>query len=79
MQVEVNGTFFQRTLGIRAVRPARVWKFIQTGKASKSTRLTARSDAVSADLMVERSALNALIEVSTLGLLKVRGSTHART
>lgn len=79
MQVEENGTFFQRLLGMRAGLPARLWKCIQAGKARRSTRLRARRDAASADLIVERSALKMLINVSVVKDLRSRADTHART
>lgn len=72
MQVEVKGVFFHRLLGMRAGLPARVWKCIQAGKARRSTILMARRVAVSAERIVERSALSTLEFVSSSQLPQVR-------
>lgn len=72
-QVEEKGMFFQRALGIRAWRWARVWKCIQTGKEKRRRMLRARREAVRGVEMVERSALRMLVRVSYLRADRIVG------
>lgn len=59
-QMLANGRFFHSELGIRADCPLRSRYRIQRGNATSSTRLTASSEAVVADRIMDRSALTIL-------------------
>jgi hypothetical protein len=59
-QILVNGRFFHSELGTRADCPLRSRYRIQRGNAMSSARLTASSEAVVADRIMDRSALTNL-------------------